>query len=102
VQRREVGSKNENKKRQLKIKILLFTKLNRYWRVSLRHTLREGNACIDFLARHGANNNEVYSSIANPPFSCWQTRMRLGSLDSLFSFLLFIFPSRKKKKRRKE
>ncbi|GAU32935.1 hypothetical protein TSUD_153520 [Trifolium subterraneum] len=36
-------------------------------RVSILHTFREGNACADYLAKHGANNNEVLSSIANPP-----------------------------------
>ncbi|GAU11445.1 hypothetical protein TSUD_344360 [Trifolium subterraneum] len=41
--------------------------LNRDWRVTILHTFREGNACADYLAKHGANNNEVFSSIANPP-----------------------------------
>jgi ribonuclease HI len=41
--------------------------LNRDWHVSILHTLREGNACADYLAKHGANNNEVFSSIAIPP-----------------------------------
>jgi hypothetical protein len=49
VQRKEVGSKNENKKRLLKIKILLFTKLNRYWRVSPRR-----KTCI------ATNPNNIY------------------------------------------
>jgi ribonuclease HI len=41
--------------------------LNRGWQVTLHHTLRKGNACTDFLAKHGANNNIVYSSITSPP-----------------------------------
>ncbi|KAK2425361.1 hypothetical protein QL285_035613 [Trifolium repens] len=41
--------------------------LNRGWHVSILHTLREGNACADYLAKHDANNNEVFSSIAIPP-----------------------------------
>jgi hypothetical protein len=41
--------------------------LNRDWHVSILHTLREGNTCADYLAKHGANNNEVFSSIAIPP-----------------------------------
>ncbi|PNX72646.1 ribonuclease H, partial [Trifolium pratense] len=28
---------------------------------------REGNVCADFLAKHGAHNNEVFTSIAVPP-----------------------------------
>jgi ribonuclease HI len=41
--------------------------LRREWQVTILHTLREGNACADFLAKHGAASNVVYSSIANPP-----------------------------------
>ncbi|MCH81431.1 RNA-directed DNA polymerase (Reverse transcriptase), partial [Trifolium medium] len=41
--------------------------LNRDWQVTLTHTLREGNACADYLAKYGAQNNDVFSSIANPP-----------------------------------
>jgi ribonuclease HI len=41
--------------------------LRREWHVTIVHTLREGNACADFLSKHGATSNVVYSSIANPP-----------------------------------
>jgi ribonuclease HI len=41
--------------------------LRRDWRVVLLHTLREGNSCADFLAKHGANSNDNYVSLANPP-----------------------------------
>jgi dihydroneopterin aldolase len=36
------------------------------WHVLLLHTLREGNVCADYLAKHGATNTDVYSSIAIP------------------------------------
>ncbi|XP_045798089.1 uncharacterized protein LOC123892343 [Trifolium pratense] len=39
----------------------------RDWRVRISHTLREGNACADYLAKLGARNNEVLSIIASPP-----------------------------------
>lgn len=32
--------------------------LNRPWTVVLQHTLREGNACVDFLAKNEANQSE--------------------------------------------
>jgi hypothetical protein len=41
--------------------------LAREWRFKVVHTLREGNACADFLAKLGANNPEAYSRIATPP-----------------------------------
>ncbi|KAK2425147.1 hypothetical protein QL285_035429 [Trifolium repens] len=40
--------------------------LRREWQVTIVHTPREGNACADFLAKHGATSNVVFSSIANP------------------------------------
>jgi ribonuclease HI len=33
------------------------------WNVKVVHTLREGNACADYLAKLGAHNPEVYSPI---------------------------------------
>ncbi|GAU12283.1 hypothetical protein TSUD_141910 [Trifolium subterraneum] len=41
--------------------------LRRDWQVLILHTFREGNAYADYLAKHGANNNKVFSSIATPP-----------------------------------
>jgi ribonuclease HI len=41
--------------------------LARNWRVKIIHTLREGNACADFLAKFGAHNNEALSVMASPP-----------------------------------
>jgi ribonuclease HI len=41
--------------------------LNRNWQVVILHTYREGNACADFLAKHGARNNRGFTSIAVPP-----------------------------------
>jgi ribonuclease HI len=41
--------------------------LNRNWHVVILHTYREGNACADFLAKHGARNNRGFTSIAIPP-----------------------------------
>ncbi|PNX76772.1 ribonuclease H, partial [Trifolium pratense] len=37
--------------------------LTRDWRVRVVHTLREGNACADYLAKIGAGNPEAYSTI---------------------------------------
>jgi ribonuclease HI len=41
--------------------------LNRNRQVVILHTYREGNACADFLAKHGARNNRGFTSIAIPP-----------------------------------
>jgi ribonuclease HI len=41
--------------------------LARDWRVRVMHTLREGNACADYLAKIGARNLEAYSPIVVPP-----------------------------------
>jgi ribonuclease HI len=41
--------------------------MKRDWQVLLIHTLREGNACADYLAKQGASHTDVYSSIAIPP-----------------------------------
>jgi ribonuclease HI len=41
--------------------------LARDWRVKITHTLREGNACTDFLAKFGAHNNEALSIMVTPP-----------------------------------
>jgi ribonuclease HI len=40
--------------------------MNRNWQVVIFHTYREGNACVDFLAKHGIHNNEGFTSIAVP------------------------------------
>ncbi|GAU31755.1 hypothetical protein TSUD_146430 [Trifolium subterraneum] len=45
--------------------------LNRDWRVLILHTFREGNSCTDYLAKHGANNTDVFVSIAIAPGACW-------------------------------
>ncbi|MCH85317.1 ribonuclease H protein, partial [Trifolium medium] len=37
------------------------------WRVTVVHTLREGNACADYLAKLGARNVEVFSLLATLP-----------------------------------
>jgi ribonuclease HI len=41
--------------------------LARDWRVRISHTLREGNACADYLAKYGAHHNEAFTTIASPP-----------------------------------
>jgi len=41
--------------------------LARDWHVHLLHTLREGNACADYLAKMGARNLEAYTPIVVPP-----------------------------------
>ncbi|GAU49474.1 hypothetical protein TSUD_91460 [Trifolium subterraneum] len=41
--------------------------LNRDWQVSILHTFREGNTCAHYLAKHGAHNNIVFTTIAIPP-----------------------------------
>jgi ribonuclease HI len=41
--------------------------MKRDWQVLLIHTLREGNACADYLAKQGATHTDVYSSIDIPP-----------------------------------
>ncbi|XP_057422473.1 uncharacterized protein LOC130716276 [Lotus japonicus] len=40
--------------------------LNRPWQVALYHTLREGNACADFLAKHGAEQDLPLVVIEHP------------------------------------
>ncbi|GAU41397.1 hypothetical protein TSUD_244820 [Trifolium subterraneum] len=40
--------------------------LSRDWH-SILHTFHEGNACTDYLAKHGANNNTSFTTIAIPP-----------------------------------
>lgn len=41
--------------------------LGRDWRVELYHTLREGNACADFLAKFGAHQSHDLVTIDHPP-----------------------------------
>jgi len=41
--------------------------LSRDWHVHMHHTIREGNACADYLAKLGAGSHETYRSIATPP-----------------------------------
>jgi ribonuclease HI len=41
--------------------------LARDWRVKVTHTLREGNACADFLAKLGARNDAALSILTTPP-----------------------------------
>jgi ribonuclease HI len=41
--------------------------ITRDWQVIVSHTLREGNVCADYLAKHGAHNNEAFTTITNPP-----------------------------------
>ncbi|GAU48622.1 hypothetical protein TSUD_133530 [Trifolium subterraneum] len=41
--------------------------LAREWRVNIAHTFREGNACVDYLAKLGARNNEAFYVMASPP-----------------------------------
>jgi hypothetical protein len=37
------------------------------WDVSLCHTLREGNACAEFLAKLGSTNDEKLLNWESPP-----------------------------------
>ena len=41
--------------------------LRRDWRVCVQHTLREGNACADFLAKAGAAQAARFSVMGEPP-----------------------------------
>ncbi|KAK2448759.1 hypothetical protein QL285_008006 [Trifolium repens] len=41
--------------------------LDRNWQVVILHTYREGNTCADILAKHGARNNEGFTSIVVSP-----------------------------------
>jgi ribonuclease HI len=41
--------------------------LARDWRVKVVHTLREGNACADYLAKLGAQNLMPYAPLSIPP-----------------------------------
>jgi hypothetical protein len=41
--------------------------LARDWRVTVTHTLREGNACANYLVKFRARNTEVFSMITTPP-----------------------------------
>lgn len=40
--------------------------LARDWLVDIHHILREGNACADFLAKHGAGQDQEFVSIDQP------------------------------------
>ncbi|KAJ1396220.1 Ribonuclease H domain [Sesbania bispinosa] len=41
--------------------------LARDWRVDLRHTLREGNACANLLAKRGARDTTSFRLLPRPP-----------------------------------
>ena len=41
--------------------------LARDWQVRVLHTLREGNACAEYLAKLGAGSHESFWSIEHPP-----------------------------------
>ncbi|XP_057432510.1 uncharacterized protein LOC130725282 [Lotus japonicus] len=41
--------------------------LSRPWEVLLKHTLREGNACADFLTKHGADQQGDLVVVEEPP-----------------------------------
>lgn len=40
--------------------------LNRAWRVELHHSLREGNACADYMAKFGASQDEALVVVETP------------------------------------
>lgn len=42
--------------------------LERRWYVVLRHTLREGNACADFLAKMEARHEDPLHTVNSPPY----------------------------------
>ncbi|KAK9266191.1 hypothetical protein L1049_003437 [Liquidambar formosana] len=41
--------------------------MNRDWRCEIRHTHREANMCAEFLAKVGANNDEGFNILEDPP-----------------------------------
>jgi ribonuclease HI len=41
--------------------------LHRDWEVAIKHTLREGNACADVLAKMGAHSDSLLVIISSPP-----------------------------------
>jgi hypothetical protein len=41
--------------------------LSRDWQVELVHTIREGNACVDYLAKIGASSLEAIQSFTAHP-----------------------------------
>ncbi|MCI17675.1 ribonuclease H protein, partial [Trifolium medium] len=41
--------------------------LRREWIVGIKHTLREGNACADILAKMGASANSPLVVLEEPP-----------------------------------
>ncbi|XP_057444549.1 uncharacterized protein LOC130736776 [Lotus japonicus] len=41
--------------------------LRRQWEVRLEHTLRDGNACADFLAKVGAAQGLAFHVLVDPP-----------------------------------
>lgn len=43
--------------------------MTRDWNCSIRHTLREGNSCADFLAERGEDQSECIMQLEHPPWS---------------------------------
>ncbi|XP_057432515.1 uncharacterized protein LOC130725286 [Lotus japonicus] len=41
--------------------------LSRPWMVRLEHTLREGNACVDYMAKAGALQDHRFALVQEPP-----------------------------------
>lgn len=46
--------------------------LRNTWNVVLKHSLREGNLCADFLTRMGSNSGSAYLELDSPPVDLYQ------------------------------
>jgi hypothetical protein len=63
---------------------------------SLHHTLREGNQCVDFLAKVGATSDAALVSYSSPPIDLLlQLKIDVSGTflprHSFFSFLFLLF-----------
>jgi len=70
----------------------------RDWHVHMHHTLREGNACVNYLAKLRAGSHETYRSIATTPtgISLLVDASRISfSILLFFSFFSPILPKKK-------
>lgn len=67
-----VGSSDSNRFIAIRIRFSLSNwfeigYLHKNWRVTIQHTLREGNQCADFLAKMGSRFEDKWCCIDVPP-----------------------------------
>ena len=61
------------------ILLAIFRMLRKNWKISVKHTYREGNECADWLANRGVANSNNTGAIGIPPVD----------LKYLLGFVLF-------------